>query len=166
MPQASVFAFARSRDLDPDGDGLRHAMRPVNGNRTPLPSSQPMPSSLASMVLAVAFPVVTKSPVHPRGEVQCPVCREQRAGCAPRVRNNIRSDDGSSLRTSLLAPVESVTYRFQIADAVRNASVAAGPCSILPDDGAEGLSTLSFLFARMWLGTAVLSDCHRSPSSR
>ena len=44
-------------------------MRPLNGNRTPLPSSQSMPSNVASMVLTVAFPVVTKSPVHPRGEV-------------------------------------------------------------------------------------------------
>ena len=44
-------------------------IRPLNGNRTPLPSSQSMPSNVASMVLAVAFPVVTKSPVHPRGEL-------------------------------------------------------------------------------------------------
>jgi hypothetical protein len=36
MPQASIFAFARSCDLEPDGDVTR--MRPVNRNRTPLQS--------------------------------------------------------------------------------------------------------------------------------
>jgi hypothetical protein len=69
MPQASFFAFARSCDLDPDGTYFVTRIRPLNGNRTPLPSSQSMPSNVASMALVVAFPVVTKSPVHPRGEL-------------------------------------------------------------------------------------------------
>ena len=69
MPQASFFAFARSCDFEPDVAYFVTRMRPLNGNRTPLPSSQSMPSNVASMVLAVAFPVVTKSPVHPRGEL-------------------------------------------------------------------------------------------------
>ena len=69
MPQASIFAFARSCDLDPDGNYFVTRIRPLNGNRTPLPSSQSMPSNVASMALAVAFPVVTKSPVQPRGEL-------------------------------------------------------------------------------------------------
>jgi hypothetical protein len=33
MPQASIVAFARACDLDPDGDGLRHALAP--GERSP-----------------------------------------------------------------------------------------------------------------------------------
>jgi hypothetical protein len=42
MPQASIFAFARSYVLDPDGSYFVTRMRPLNGNRTPLPSSQSM----------------------------------------------------------------------------------------------------------------------------
>jgi len=42
MPQAAIFAFARSCDLDPDGAYFVSRMRPLNGNRTPLPSSQSM----------------------------------------------------------------------------------------------------------------------------
>jgi len=42
MPQASIFAFARSCVLDPDGSYFVTRMRPLNGNRTPLPSSQSM----------------------------------------------------------------------------------------------------------------------------
>jgi hypothetical protein len=37
MPQASFFAFARSCDLDPDGHYFVTRIRPLNGNRTPLP---------------------------------------------------------------------------------------------------------------------------------
>ena len=69
MPQASFLAFARSCDLSLTATYFVTRVRPLNGNRTPLPSSQSMPSNVASMVLMVAFPVVTKSPVHPRGEL-------------------------------------------------------------------------------------------------
>ena len=68
MPQASFFAFAHSYDLDPDGAYFVARTRPLNGSGTPLPSSQSMPSNVASMVLTVASPV-TKPPVHPRGEL-------------------------------------------------------------------------------------------------
>jgi hypothetical protein len=44
MPQASIFAVARSCDLDPDGVYFVSRMGPLNGNRTPLPSSQSMDS--------------------------------------------------------------------------------------------------------------------------
>jgi hypothetical protein len=37
MPQASIFALARSCDLDPDGNYFVTRIRPLNGNRTPLP---------------------------------------------------------------------------------------------------------------------------------
>jgi len=40
MPQASIFAFARSCGLDLDGSYFVARMRLLNGNRTPLPSSQ------------------------------------------------------------------------------------------------------------------------------
>jgi hypothetical protein len=69
MPQASIFAFARPATWIRTVTYFVTRIRPLNGNRTPLPSSQSMPSNVASMVLAVAFPVVTKSPVHPRGEL-------------------------------------------------------------------------------------------------
>jgi hypothetical protein len=43
MPQASIFAFARSCDLDLDGDLLRHSDAATTGNRTTLPSAHAMP---------------------------------------------------------------------------------------------------------------------------
>jgi hypothetical protein len=69
MPQASIFAFARGCDMDPEGPYFDTRIRATDGDGTPLPCSQSMSSNVASMVLALAFPVVTKSPVNPRGEL-------------------------------------------------------------------------------------------------
>jgi len=51
MPQASIFAFARSCGLDPDGSYFVTRMRPLNGNRTPLPPIAIDVTNVASMVL-------------------------------------------------------------------------------------------------------------------
>jgi hypothetical protein len=47
-------------------------------------------------------------------------------------RKSENSGGEGGIRT-LSAPVESVTYRFQLAGVAVDASDAAGPCSILPD---------------------------------
>jgi hypothetical protein len=46
------------------------------------------------------------------------------------------------------APVESVTYRFQIASVAVKARVAVGPCSFLPDEGLKAIDEIP-PFARM-----------------
>jgi hypothetical protein len=68
MPQASFLAFARSCDLDPDWRLLRHS--DAAAERQPYAAAVIAIDAIERRIDGVvAFPVVTKSPVHPRGEL-------------------------------------------------------------------------------------------------
>jgi hypothetical protein len=55
MPQASIFAFAPSCGLDPDGSCFVTRMRPLNGNLNAAVVIAIDVTNVASMVLTAAF---------------------------------------------------------------------------------------------------------------